>query len=601
MKKSPENCVAMGEVWSTNLSPDFSTEIEKIGSSHIKNICTIISGLMCAGLSPPLPEYTRIVKQAQEVTTDPDLRIFLFSILTKINDNSAGQRTNISICSDDLKLGISTSWSSSSLLRQWIAVWTHSYMARFDIQPCVCQASNINVYAVLLLYENRPYTRAAAVSILTDLLYPDELAYNTAIVQLAAKALIDGSKLVRETYLHCICLFLSLLKEGVIDNVPVGEPEGIEHYLRKDMCSPVNYDLGLSSVLAIVDAFTEDPCQDIREIAESLLELPDGSMGDFVEQGVAIHRMAHMALFTRSQKERKIERYTEQLFAVDEVERFEILEVSQSRISALTLDFDHGNICGGTEDGTVFWGGTQWHPSASKICGVVPIDSLHVLAAAIDGSLYIFRNGCSQHVDCFRSCLKKPSGDVLMVTYGDYLFLAQGQDEILVWDIRALLLVDVIRMDRVVSKLARVRDKLFSGMNDGTILQIDLDSSNYEVSQVFTCCCGKRILRLGEHDGRLYCVLEDGRVYFWQEVGDACSTDICCDCLPFFELLFDGKWSYGVRLKENCMELIDIESGRVKEMRIDGSRPSCCYVDWKWPCCIVGLENGCVEVWRILK
>ena len=151
-------------------------------------------------------------------------------------------------------------------------------------------------------------------------------------------------------------------------------------------------------------------------------------------------------------------------------------QLLSSAVVSICFDLEHNNVAAATANGFVVWGENRWHiPSSensmkSAIHSIVPLPKLALAVAATNGYIYILRNGFYDPVDCFQPSTISPAGKTVMVAVSfdakpipkiemkeksipfhrnmDYgqpkttlLYIAQGNNEILVWDIEALILI----------------------------------------------------------------------------------------------------------------------------------------------------------------
>jgi hypothetical protein len=167
------------------------------------------------------------------------------------------------------------------------------------------------------------------------------------------------------------------------------------------------------------------------------------------------------------------------------------------------------------------------------------------------------------------------------------VFFAQGEKEIIVWDVAALLALDRIETDAVPKFMVVARGKLFCALEDGVIDQISLES--YEVECAFDAHAGKEIVRMRECGGRLYSVLEGGAVFLWEDGGHA--TELrgpetgVRDCL-----VAPGE-----------KDLIIVVDDRVLlgGIELTGGDCTCCCVDSVRPLLAIGGADGSIAVWRL--
>lgn len=147
-----------------------------------------------------------------------------------------------------------------------------------------------------------------------------------------------------------------------------------------------------------------------------------------------------------------------------------------SAVVDICFDLEHNNVIAATANGCVVWGENRWQISVIENCensavhSVVSLPKLSLAVASSSGFIYILRNGFYDPIDCFQPSTIKPSGKTVMTAvtfdakpisksemkeksikynksmcYGSpkttLLYISQGNNEILVWDVEALILI----------------------------------------------------------------------------------------------------------------------------------------------------------------
>lgn len=158
-------------------------------------------------------------------------------------------------------------------------------------------------------------------------------------------------------------------------------------------------------------------------------------------------------------------------------------EITEFHVVATCFDIEHNNVIIATSNGYISWGDNHWFiesnfedrstPFITVIHSIVSLPKLS-LAVATNNGIYIYRNGFSDPIDSFQPSIIPPSELTIMEVvrkksvhqsyfelYGTkpknksmcydipettLLYIAQGNNEILVWDIEALIMIKRIKV-----------------------------------------------------------------------------------------------------------------------------------------------------------
>jgi hypothetical protein len=281
-------------------------------------------------------------------------------------------------------------------------------------------------------------------------------------------------------------------------------------------------------------------------------------------------------------------RYGPNLFVANELECFETIQLCDQAITALAFSLDHSTLAFGTGDGHVFWGDNQWWISKEKITMIMHLPHFALAVAAGDGIIYVLRHRIDTPFEAFRPSIRMATRPIIIVGVPgtSKVFVAQGEAEILVWDLAAFLLIDCIQTSATVIQLTVVKKKLFCALENGIIHRINMEEC--QIEETFEFHLGKAIVRIGEHNGHLYSVLDSGGVYEW---GDISMTLIgppkegIIDCL-----LHPNEEEWVVVKKEGVM---------LEEVLIAGSQATCCCFDELRPLLAIGNMEGSIAIWRL--
>jgi WD40 repeat protein len=439
------------------------------------------------------------------------------------------------------------------------------------------------------LYDHRKYTRAAAVAILTSLMAPECHEFNLTLVHLALKAAVDGAEIVRLALVYLVGRYI-FLSSAILppDECP------LDWFVRRDaaafMAQPVLAPPRLRQVLV---ALSSDPSPHIRAVADSVLRDPSDPEHHkaFTTNSTLIRGAAHAALFSRCASDVCLPpRYDANLFAVPGTERLEVMPHYNAPVTALAFSLDHGSVASGSADGRVRWGDNEWSVCEKRISAILHLPGCAVAAAADDGIVYVLRHDVAATVDAFRPAIVSASRPIAMAAIpgSAVAFIAQGGCAVVVWDVAALLLIDVIQTPAVVTQFAIVGNAVYCAMENGVICKVN--SKTYEIEELLDVLAGTKIVRIGDHRGMVYAVADNGAVHLW-ESGKLPKTvregekDVR-DCLLHAEL--DG-----------CV-VVDEDGVCVGEAKLAAGGVVCCCLDSMRPLLAIGSADGSVAVWRLV-
>jgi hypothetical protein len=585
MRQSPENCHAMGELMSVKHLGDYVT-VSRCGSPiNFQNWCTVVSGFLLA-----VPAFAKTISvsvpEAMKAVMDPgisdEIRVLLMSILVSIKEAQVKIPCPLHTeTTDQLSPQL---FHSSPLVREWTALLIHAGIALYQTEPRYTGPTWLHVRAMLLLYDNRKFTRAAGIAILTSLMAPECHEFNLTIVHLALKAAVDGAALVRLSLAHLISRYLRL---STGDPPPERSELPLDWFIRKDahefMAQAIVSPPPLRQVLR---AFSNDPSNEVRELADGLLEDPAREKDLSAEHARLVHRTAHAALFSKAALDVTMPpRYGAELFRIGEIECLEKTRQYDAEVSALVFSLDHGSVAFGNADGRVCWGDDEWRIGKGRITSIVPLPGLALAVASDDGCVYIVRHDIETTLEAFRPGITKAEARITMaaVPGSSIAFIAHGGVEILVWDVAALLLIHRILVSTVVTQFGVVGNKLFCALENGVIHRIHPET--YQIEATFGVA-GESIVRMGDHRGQLYTVSNRGIVRLWNDGGSVVFREAengVVDCLLHPTL--SGR----VVVKNDAI-LLD-------EARFDGGGTVCCCMDGNRPLLAIGGADGSVAVW----
>jgi hypothetical protein len=490
--------------------------------------------------------------------------------------------------------------SATSLIREWTTLLIHAGIAMYPADLIQVGPSQLHVYGMLLLYERRKFPRAAATAILSSLMTDSAGPFTVTVMQCAMRAAIDGSSAVRLAFIQCVAQYLAVVPEDISDDF--GELR-IEEILRK---SPIDWILqfdGTPPCLGpLLNLLQNDPHPRIRQIAAQLL---GGSFSCDVDfQRFSMHRAAHCSLFSNDEMTKPPllrPRYSEDLFSIHDLERFELIQEHRAPITALSFDLGHTNISIGSADGIVSWSSNKWQVTNCPIAGLVHLPNFVLVVAADDGTIHIVRDGCSCPFEMFRPSFSLPTRRPIIVGIPNtsILFYSQGTHEVFVWDLSSLQMLDVFELPAIPQQFAVVDEELFCRLENGTIVRIN--SRTFQIEDEYECPVDKRIVRIGQFKSALFAAMEDGEVLHWRgkTKGPRYMRGKNGSGEKVVDLLVHPWLHRMVLVTEYRVQLSPVPDGEDGELVRNGGKPVKCSFDSLWPLLAIGSADGSVAVWRI--
>jgi WD40 repeat protein len=259
-------------------------------------------------------------------------------------------------------------------------------------------------------------------------------------------------------------------------------------------------------------------------------------------------------------------------------------------VTALAFSLDHGSVASGSADGRVRWGDNEWCVCEKRISAILHLPGCAIAAAADDGVVYVLRHDVEATVDAFRPAIVRAGRPIAMAAIpgSAVAFIAQGGPAVVVWDVAALLLIDVVQTPAVVTQFVIVGGAVYCAMENGVVCRVN--SKTYEIEELLDFLAGSKIVRIGEHRGMLYAVADNGAVHLWES----------------------GKLPRAVRAGEkgvrDCLLhaamvgcVVVAEDGVVLDnAKIAAGGVVCCCFDSVRPLLAIGSADGSVAVWRLV-
>jgi hypothetical protein len=320
------------------------------------------------------------------------------------------------------------------------------------------------------------------------------------------------------------------------------------------------------------------------------------SLDGFSQSARDIHYFAHHEHFIEDLETAPTQmRYEDVLFTRDHLELFESI-VSEPDMTVVRFDARHAAIISGTKTGKVRWGLNRWTPDETEITFILPISQEVLSVGSMSGTATLFHDGGERSVECFRASMQRPSGKTVVapVPNSPRAFIAQGNCEVLLWDLEALLMIDYCRLPANVRHIAIIENSLFCALETGIILQIGIGTLHVE--REFRIHSGCQIIRIGMHQGILYSVLNSGEAFLWDNPD---SPRLITNAGPsIVDFVMHSVVKTAILLTDAAAVTVGIDDGQRIELIGEG-KPICCCFDDLQPLAAIGWSNGKIGIWRI--
>ncbi|KAK8891458.1 hypothetical protein M9Y10_028667 [Tritrichomonas musculus] len=720
--------------------------------------------------------------------------VYLLSILVAVRDCPSSPICLIN--SELIKQFLPCIFTSSPILREWMVIFFHSAFTRNKIYLDVIGPMGFQSLTALLLFEKRKFTRAAAITVLISIMNEKNIIFNHTVMNSALKAAIDGSHIVRHTFLLFAAYYLQLsnrklLEEGDDDyeinndnndndnnnNYPPFYNENkndddddddidedsndssngnyneftyaTSNQYHKSYVKTNNEDKIINKILddfikndnekfnensnmfqgqpklkRLIKFLQNDPYPENRKLATEILnnEYSTPPLTRCQNYAVQIHRMAHTLLFS-SQTDEKFairQRYCDNFFEDNISEMFELVDTESGPIHTIAFDLDHKTFCTASKKGEIVWGENRWKIGDNILIeSICPLRGLAWAAISNEGIVYILRDGQKEPVDEFRPSMReihRPNIDSNNnITVNEFssaqqsnesninnsfdnkqdvecatgvlcsspdtpiLFISQGNNEILAWDIEALLLVGRIDVEAPPKFMTMINGKLYVGLVNGVILQIGIKNGSFDkqlintTNQVQSASAdasasnsetasqspsissftqqqndnnfsdndideyiydeidesedkdvlseeiyssgdelflyvrkrneifkNKNLLRIGNHKGLLFTMLDKGPLYFWENFEFPMQINDEMDKAQA-DFMVHPLYPIALLLNDSPLLIQVYEDAPFPLTTNRTHKCTCCCFDGDRPLCAIGYDDGSVAVWRIGK
>ena len=605
MEQSPYNCYLIGKVLNIKNLDSFSnffSEDVLINPDGLLNWCTVVSGLALVfpDFFKAIPcfdhnsGHTKEIESASlNLSIDDKTRALIFSILAVNHSLKPRYRCYISL--DLIKPYLPQIFKSSPILREWIAMYIHATLSQFNSEPSYIGEVGLHTLCLLLLSDKRKYTRAIAINILSNLMTRHFPNFNETCIGVAIKGAIDGSHVVRQSFLCCAARYTNLNNDRLTNNADIK----IENLISDPIDFVHQYDE--IKLRKIIEYLTYDPCDDVKTLARQLFNDPlkSGLDESYITFGSEISKLSHSSLFSHKYYKSKMEqRYTDSLFLENRLELLEIIDTkTNSSVVGLCFDLKHNNVCIATSSGMIIWGNNTWQFSNEPVQCIVSFPKLVLAVAVSDGSIYLLRNGFEDPFEAFQPSTIRPSGPTIMagVEGKTILYIAQGNNEILVWDIRSLLLICRIEVESPPKILQIVNEYLYAILGNGITLEISIQTN--KIIRSNTTHSNMNAIRIGKHRNLLYSAESTGPLYFWEDF--QYPRQITDEWNESTDFLVHSEFPFAVKIDQTVRLIHLYEDTPIELQTKTAHRGTCCCFDGNRPLCAIGYDDGKVAVWRI--
>jgi hypothetical protein len=583
MRRSAANCWAMGQVMSLDhLSPHVSARDR--GVDYFRDWCVVVSGLFLA-----VPDLARKVrwKSFDEIKLlDPGTDTYWHSVFCSIMASLRDAKERVTYCLGkralDALLSRIFDQATDPQVREWIVIVIHATLLVYKIDPSALGKSRLHGYAALLATDKRSLTRAASVSILGHLMTSNYPIFNRTLMQCALQAAVDASAIVRLALVHCLAKYLRYRGQTSDVDQPIS-------FFHRPVDSIVAEPPNAGQVLRF---FAADPHPDVREVALAIMAGESVPAWDPVAR---IHRVAHVRLFSEGYRPRQVQvRYDATLFDVNELENLEVINL-KGDVTALSFDWEHGSVCCGV-GGNVVWGHNKWTLDVEPIVTIFHCRAHRAIAGSSAGNIWFLLDGQADPIECFRPAFASARHCIVVGIPGTSpICVSLGNSELFVYDYLSFLLIEKIDVPAPITHMAAVGDGVACALDGGRVVRIDV--ARCRIVRELRFFEGRRIIRIGEHQKKVYLVLNDGRTFLWDDEKEP--KQILSTTENVVDVLLHRIYRRALKLTAAAVTLIEQDGRGGIVLRWGGKRPTCCCWDDVRPLCAISDSDGSVAVWRI--
>jgi hypothetical protein len=395
---------------------------------------------------------------------------------------------------------------------------------------------------------------------------PNYPTFNAALMHIALRAAVDGSSLVRRALVSCIAKYAHLHGTDAEQNRP------LEYFLA----NPLEPRDGPPPTAQALRLLRRDPCPGVRSAAAAI-----GGADSW--DGRAIHRLAHISLFTGECAPDRPPRYSAPLFGLSEPELFELIRFD-GEISAIA--FFNGNVAVGTAAGEVFWGASRWVLDGAPVTALCHVDRL---VATTRAAVYVLAPGDERPVECFSPGVREDRAvtAICAVPGGTRVCIAQGGLQLLLFDCATLMLIGAIDLPAAPLAICAAGGAMFCLMDGGRIARFAPERGALAV-----VLGGMRAVASGAHGAALWSVDSGGAVSLWEGGvvtgwGNAPSGA---------EVLLHPRVPVAIARTGSAVSVVGREGPAVP---LQALPVRCACWEASGPLCALGHAEGIASVWRI--
>lgn len=596
MQRSPLNCRRIRKMIDYELLGNLESVIK---TPLLKHWCVVMSGslLIDENLSKSFissfSQTQELIRLSLDQSCTEKTRIFLLSLLACMKDSS----NHMNNSEEKTKAFLTALFRTTPHVRQWICIFLHSAMARYAAEPMLNGPTGIHAQMAFLMYDELCMTRAFAITILATIMAPHCPDFNENVMHCALKGAVDGSSDVRIAFLYCAARYVNLNNELCKEE----DAEKIENILRSD---PIKFSESFEKpkIRALLEFLKNDPVEEIRKIANAILDDPvnSGLEVRYQEFATSLHEKAHANLFTKDYQKTEMKiRYYDTLFNSNTLEQFETMKIStknKSNLKVTSVSFNHmnRNLCYAIENGEIFFGDNHWYVQMPvyDICHFC--DNI-IVASSMDGAIHVFRGGFDSEIDSFLPSILHFSKTIEITSDKNLmLYIAQDSNEIMVWNLLSLLLVNRIQTECPVKKLAYAAGYIYAFLTNGRLIKISESSLKVEyTSDSFT---NKEILNMGCYNEYLWAAFSTGEIFLFENFDDPRCISKLNENIKFITISQSLPLILSI---QDTVSLTNFESGLTTELNCDKNNCVCCCIDRDKPLAAIGYDDGEVSIWRL--
>lgn len=596
MQRSPLNCRLIRKMVDYDLLGNIDSVIR---TPLLKHWCIVMSGslLIDDSLSKSFVSSFSQTQEMIKISLDPNYpektRVFLLSLLSCMKDSP----NHMNNSEEKTKAFLTALFRTSPHIRQWISIFLHSAMARYAAEPRLNGPTGIHAHMTFLMYDDLSMTRAFAITILTTIMAPHCPDFNENVMHCALKGAVDGSSDVRIAFLYCVARYVNLNNEQCDED----DSEKIDNILRSDPIAFSN-SIDKPKLRAILEMLENDPLEEIRKISNAILKDPvnSGLEVRYQEFATTLHEKAHANLFIKDyiKIDMKI-RYYDTLFNSNNLELFETIKFdpkndSNAKINCVSFNQNNRTLCYATEGGDIVFGNNHWI-APYPILNICHFCDNIIVASSIDGAIHVFRGGFESEIDSFLPSILHYSEKIEMVSDGNQmLYIAQDSNEIMIWNLLSLLLINRIQTELQIQKLAYANGYIYAALINGRIIQIN--ENTLEIEKVSDRFLNQVILNMGCYINSLWTVNSAGEVYLWRNFDDPSCIYKFNGNIKFITIAQSFPLILSI---QETVNLTNFESGATYELKFTKTNGVCCCIDNTKPLAAIGYDDGTLAIWRL--